>query len=129
MKVTAFAAALLFVTTGAFAQINGNELLRQCTPAEKISSGDTSLLTKDDFALADKCLARVDGFIWGVMLEQMAYDRAGVTQQSGICIPNKTNALQMASVIVKHLRANPAERHNSANLEMFFALYAAFACK
>ena len=119
--ITALAFSVLLALSGLTwaaddSPFSGNELLSYC-------DGDVAHL---GFCLG-YTLGISQGYIWG---HGFAVRTLGQPDPGAmICKPPEVTNGQLKDVVVKYLRANPAERHERADKLVLFALIKAWPCK
>lgn len=121
--------SVAFLSTGpSEAQsIDGNELLETCTSTDPVFGG---------FCIG-YILGAIEGeslgafIVVGQTIPDLDVSDANemISALLGHCTPSEATNKQLRDITVKHLKENPAERHNSARTQILEALRAAFPCR
>lgn len=118
------AMSLFFAFPAVGENLTGNDLLSMCDATDEAQLG--------------YCFGYVNGVIegmkWGISSPLLM--SGNTTQEAektgstllGFCLPPEATLGQYRDVIMLHLRNNPAERHNSARVQVQLALQGAFPC-
>ena len=106
---------------------SGNAFLRTCSVIEKQDSEQTGL----DQIMEMVCVTYIRGLAEGIYVEQ---NFAGSTLQRSVgvpfCLPDGgIEGGQMAKIVLKYIRDNPATAHQSTMLSAVSALSKAFPCR
>jgi hypothetical protein len=102
-----------------------SRLLERCEFAQQVlETGRRGSLTKAQFALAQSCLAFVDGFIWG---HGWAAWRAN--RDMYYCPPEGFSVAQAVPAVVEYFRAHPERLDSDSHVLIFAALSYAFPCQ
>lgn len=127
MRGLLLAALCAFAPSGSIAQnITGNDLLEACEAAPNSMPSAFCL---------GYVVGLTEGMMWGagslMLMGGKSAAEADTTARTLLdyCPPPEANVRQFVDVIVGHLRANPAERHNSARVQAHTALSSAFPCQ
>lgn len=125
---------LFFVlSTSVFAQpqetveTSGNAFLRICSVVER--ENDRKHLSSDQTMALMACLNYVNGFTNGVDAEMRFVKNA--TKQSThapFCLPESVKEIQMARVVLKYIRDNPAAARRNTNSLIMFSLGERYPC-
>jgi hypothetical protein len=113
-------AGLLLFSAASYAG-DGNELLQQCTQAERLMDGET---TDDEFG-AGLWLGTIAGV---QMTLKIVRTNGGDDAAINTYIPSGVNNGQGVRVVLAYLRANPAMLHELDMALIILALNAAFPC-
>lgn len=112
---------LLFSTQLSSAAETGNDLLRGCTAM--VRGADGAELSGEDAALSLFWTGYISGFTDSYSITQMGQ------KPTMYCYPPQgIENGQVARIVVKFLKENPKELHQSARLCLLLALKSAFPC-
>lgn len=127
MRGLILAALCAFAPSASNAQnITGNELLEACDAAPNSMPSAFCL---------GYVVGLTEGLMWGagslMLMGGKSAEEADATSRAllNYCPPPEANVRQFVDVIVAHLKAQPAERHNSARVQAHTALSDAFPCQ
>jgi len=125
LYLTLLAIFLLSVFTSAYAEFDGNELLRHCNSVIKQENGGT--LSTTELVGAAYCNGYIAGFLDSHSIDSYVFEK--YTQKKLLyCLPN-SKIIQFVRVIVKYLNEHQEKLHNGARMLVMDALNEAFPCK
>lgn len=111
------------VAAGQASYISGNDLYRDCTAPQSDSTY---------YQLTASCTSYIlgvnDAFVTGSIVAGLVRAEETSSTMEMLCVPVGVEAGQLRDIVVSHLRNNPAERHESASLQVLIALRTQYPC-
>jgi hypothetical protein len=126
IRTIMIAAVALMLSAGpaAAAGATGSSLLENCREYEKIEAGQDANLVEVGF-----CLGYIGG-VWDIIQLQRFRSETEAPARFLLesCTPNGATRGQVALIVIKHLKENPAQLHLSATVPIMAALQEAWPC-
>jgi hypothetical protein len=126
LVVLFFLSAIFSVNAAADETDSGNEFLRYCYVVEK----PTAEMTTSEMADGRACLNYIEGLQEGILYERyFAEDESHPRVPMPYCTPDKgLQNGQLARILLKFIRDNPAKSHKSTGVLFVEAMGEAFPC-
>jgi Rap1a immunity proteins len=104
---------------------SGNAFLQECSVVDK----PVNDLKSSQLLAANVCLSYVKGLLDGVLLQISLSRSPGHVELFPYCVSGDVSNAQVARIMLKYIRANPATAHLSTAALFGSAMKEAFPCK